>query len=118
MSNQNDDVEHKGVFFIKESDVDAYLAKYQPLQLRTDRRKQVNINYAVMNFGESKGLGFDRVLIYPTQPILDFILENKNFDGISRAKFYVAITRARHSVGIVHNFKDGDSFENIEKWIS
>ncbi len=71
-----------------------------------------------MNFGEAKGLGFDRVLIYPTKPILDFILNNKNLDGTSRAKFYVAITRARHSVGIVHNFKDGDSFENIEKWIS
>ena len=70
-----------------------------------------------MNYGESKGLGFDRVLIYPTQKILDFILKNKSLDGTSRAKFYVAITRARHSVGIVHNFQDSDSIENIEKWI-
>lgn len=116
VSNQNDEVEHKGIFFIKESDIDVYLAKYQPLQLRTDRRKPVNINFPVMNFGESKGLGFDRVLIYPTKPILDFILRNKHFDGASRAKFYVAITRARHSVGIVYNFKDSDSVESIEKW--
>lgn len=116
VSNQNDDVEHKGIFFIKESDVDAYLEKYQPLQLRTDRRKQVNINYTVMNFGESKGLGFDRVLIYPTQPILDFILKNKNFDGISRAKFYVAVTRARYSVGIVYDFEDNANYDNVQKW--
>ncbi len=115
-SKQNDEVEHKGVFFMKESDVDMYLVKYQPLQLRVDRRKKVNTNFSVMNFGESKGLGFDRVLIYPTQPILDFILNNKNLDGKSRAKFYVAITRARHSVGIVYNFKDNDIVESIEKW--
>lgn len=116
-SNQNDEVEHKGIFLIKENDVDVYLAKYQPLQLRTDRRKKVNINHAVMNFGESKGLGFDRVLIYPTVPILDFILNNKNLDGTSRAKFYVAITRARYSVGIVYDFKDDETFENINTWI-
>ena len=117
ISKQNDAIEHKGIFFIKESDVDVYLAQYQPLQLRVDRRKQVNTNFAVMNFGESKGLGFDRVLIYPTKPILDFILKNKNLDGTSRAKFYVAITRARYSVGIVYNFKDSDNVESIEKWI-
>jgi DNA helicase-2/ATP-dependent DNA helicase PcrA len=117
ISKQNDAIEHKGIFFIKESDVDVYLAQYQPLQLRVDRRKQVNTNFAVMNFGESKGLGFDRVLIYPTKPILDFILKNKNLDGTSRAKFYVAITRARYSVGIVYNFKDSDNVESIDKWI-
>ena len=117
ISKQNDEIEHKGIFFIKESDVDVYLAQYQPLQLRVDRRKQVNTNFAVMNFGESKGLGFDRVLIYPTKPILDFILKNKNLDGTSRAKFYVAITRARYSVGIVYNFKDSDNVESIDKWI-
>jgi DNA helicase-2/ATP-dependent DNA helicase PcrA len=116
-SKQNDDVEHKGIFFIKEKDVEIYLTKYQPLQLRVDRRKQVNLSFSVMNFGESKGLGFDRVLIYPTKPILDFILKNKNLDGTSRAKFYVAITRARHSVGIVYNFKDSDNIESIEKWV-
>jgi DNA helicase-2/ATP-dependent DNA helicase PcrA len=55
-------------------------------------------------------------LIYPTKPILDFILNNKDLDGMSRAKFYVAITRARYSVGIVYNFKDSDSLRNIQKW--
>ena len=104
------------IFFIKESDIDIYLAQYQPLQLRINRGKQVNTNFAVMNFGESKGLGFDRVLIYPTKPILDFILKNKNLDGTSRAKFYVAITRARYSVAIVYNFKDSNSLRNIQKW--
>lgn len=116
-SKQNDDAEHKGIFFIKESDVDIYLAQYQPLQLVWNRGTKVNASFSVMNFGESKGLGFDRVLIYSTKPILDFVLKNKNLDGTSRAKFYVAITRARHSVGIVYNFKDSDNVESIEKWV-
>ncbi|DAB32576.1 MAG TPA: DNA helicase II [Sulfurospirillum sp. UBA11407] len=116
ISKQNDEVEHRGIFFIKESDIDVYLAQYQPLQLRVDRRKQVNPSLSVMNFGESKGLGFDRVLIYPTQKILDFILKNKSLDGTSRAKFYVAITRARHSVGIVYTYSDKSSIDEIENW--
>ncbi|MBW6488630.1 hypothetical protein [Sulfurimonas sp.] len=101
-SSQNDEVEHKGIFFIKESDIDIYLAQYQPLQLVWNRGTKVNTSFSVMNFGESKGLGFDRVLIYPTKPILDFVLKNKNLDGTSRAKFYVAITRARYSVAFVY----------------
>jgi len=116
ISKQNDEVEHKGIFFIKENDIDNYLAKYKPLQLRVDRRRRVNLAYQVMNFGESKGLGFDRVLIYPTKSILDFILKNKNLDGTSRAKFYVAITRAKYSVGIIYNFKDDETVKNIQNW--
>ncbi|WP_037939929.1 UvrD-helicase domain-containing protein [Sulfurospirillum arcachonense] len=115
-SKQNDEVEHKGIFFIREKDIDTYLAQYQPLQLVWNRGKKVNANYSVMNFGESKGLGFDRVLIYPTQKILDFILKNKSLDGTSRAKFYVAITRARHSVGIVYTYLDKLSIDEIENW--
>ena len=116
-SNQTHKVGHKGIFFIKKSQIDSYLKIYLPIQLRNDRRKQVNSDYQVMNFGESKGLGFERVLIYPTQPILDYILKGKSLDGASRAKFYVAVTRAKHSVAIVYNFKDSDIFKDIEEWV-
>lgn len=115
-SKQNDDVEHRGVFFIKIQDVDTYLELYKPLQLRVDRRKQVNKNYSVMNFGESKGLGFDRVLIYPTKTILDWILKKKSIESTSRAKFYVAITRAKYSVGIVYDYKDKTDVDDISLW--
>ncbi len=117
ISKQNNEIEHQGIFFVKEKDIDTYLDKYNPLQLRVDRRKKVNKSFSVMNFGESKGLGFDRVLIYPTEPILDFILKDKPLDGTSRAKFYVAITRARHSVAIVYNFIDNKIFTDIQKYI-
>lgn len=95
-------VEHSGVFFVKKKDVENYLLKHQPLQLRNDRRTKVKENYEVMNFGESKGLSFDRVLIYPTKPILEWLKDNsKELAETSRSKFYVALTRARHSVAIV-----------------
>ncbi|AQX00109.1 UvrD-helicase domain-containing protein [Elizabethkingia anophelis] len=103
-SGNNEITDHDGVFFIKEKDVDSYLHKYQPLQLRDTRKKIVNENYAVMNFGESKGLSFDRVIIYPTKPFLDWLKDsNTELTEISRSKLYVALTRARYSVAIVNN---------------
>jgi superfamily I DNA/RNA helicase len=94
---------HDGVFFVKKTDIDIYLEKYSPVQLRdSSRTKNVNENYNVMNFGESKGLSFDRVLIYPTKPFLAWLEDNNNeLAETSRAKLYVAITRARYSIGIV-----------------
>jgi DNA helicase II / ATP-dependent DNA helicase PcrA len=71
-----------------------------------------------MNFGESKGLSFDRVLIYPTKPIF-YWLNNNNSDlaPTSRSKFYVALTRARFSVGIVYDYNDKTNLEHITKFV-
>jgi DNA helicase II / ATP-dependent DNA helicase PcrA len=95
---------HSGVFFIKQKDIDSYLRKFNPLQLRDSKRTVVKENYSVMNFGEAKGLSFDRVLIYPTEPFIKWLKDsNAELAVTSRSKFYVAITRARHSVAIVSN---------------
>jgi len=41
-------------------------------------------------------------LIYPTQKILDYLLDNKELNNFElKCKFYVAITRAKYSVAIV-----------------
>lgn len=93
---------HDGIFMIKESDVNDYLKRYNPTQLRDSRKQDVNEDFSVMNFGESKGLSFDRALIYPTKPILDWINNHSSeLKPTSRSKFYVALTRARFSVAIV-----------------
>ena len=105
---------HDGVFFIKEKDIEDYLKKYNPVQLRDSKKKIVNENFMVMNFGESKGLSFDRVLIYPTKPFTDWFLNNESdLAETSRSKLYVAITRARYSVGIVLNYKDNSITDGI-----
>ncbi|MBO0589633.1 UvrD-helicase domain-containing protein [Sporosarcina sp. E16_8] len=93
---------HDGVFFVKSNDIEHYLEKYKPLQLRDTRRKKVNENYPVLNFGESKGKTVKRALIYPTKPILSWFEDHtSNLAFSSRCKLYVALTRAIHSVAIV-----------------
>lgn len=103
-SGNNVATEHSGVFFIKQQDVESYLQKFQPIQLRDSKRTNVSENYRVMNIGEAKGLSFDRVLIYPTKPFLDWFKNNNaQLAETSRSKLYVAITRARHSIAIICN---------------
>lgn len=93
---------HDGVFLVKEKDVDKYLNEFSPTQLRYSRAKKVNQYYEVKNFGEAKGATRDRVLIYPTQKIFDWLLNDKEFDSFEiKCKFYVAVTRAKYSVAIV-----------------
>jgi DNA helicase-2/ATP-dependent DNA helicase PcrA len=98
---ENDNQPHQGIFLVKNNDIEDYLLKYKPMQLRYDKDIQVNEKYPVTNFGSSKGLTFDRVFIYPTDPFIRWMKNNKfNLKPTSRSKFYVAITRARFSVGI------------------
>lgn len=95
---------HDGIFYIKNENVDEYLEKYCPMQLRDSSKTKVNEKYQVITFGKSKGMEFERVLIYPTQPFQDWLRKhNSKLQPSSRAKLYVAITRAKYSVGIVLN---------------
>lgn len=108
---------HDGVFFVSTSDVDKYLSIYQPMQLRESRKRKVNINYPVMNFGESKGLTFERVLIYPTAAMIQWIFDHeKELKNQSRSKFYVAVTRAKYSVAIVYDNKKNILVEGIHNF--
>ena len=94
---------HDGIFLVRKKDILSYLEELSPLQLRYDRRtKSVNNNYDVLNFGESKGTTKNRTLIYPTEKIKNWLFQEKEIDSFeTRCRLYVAITRARHSVGIV-----------------
>lgn len=51
-----------------------------------------------MNFGECKGLTFDRILIFPNKPFLEYIQKGKAFG--SPEKYYIAVTRPRFSIAI------------------
>jgi DNA helicase-2/ATP-dependent DNA helicase PcrA len=70
-----------------------------------------------MNFGESKGLSFDGVLIYPTKPFCNWLKNHlSELAPTSRSKFYVAITRARYSVGIVYDFNGETNIDGVSKY--
>jgi DNA helicase-2/ATP-dependent DNA helicase PcrA len=109
--------DHEGLFWIAKEDVDKYLARFQPTQLRWDSRAECNMQFSVMNFGEAKGLSFDRVLIYPTDDMKHWI-ENHNhaLKNETRAKLYVAITRARRSVAFVLDSGNTNGFEDITRY--
>jgi len=113
-SQNSDTIAHTGIAFVKKQDIERYLQQYKPMQLRWDSEVVVNNHHPVRNFGESKGLSFDRVLIYPTAPMLAWIKNNQSeLKETSRSKLYVAITRARHSVGIVVENNEGSVIEGI-----
>jgi len=116
-SGNKDVTVHDGVFLVRPTDINEYLQTYSPVQLRENIKTEVNQNFRVMNFGESKGLSFDRVLIYPTKPFLNWLADNNSeLAPTSRSKLYVALTRARFSVGIICNYPDAINIEGINKW--
>lgn len=94
--------ESEGVMIIDEADIEKYLQKFNAIQLRENKRTVINEEYLYYNFGESKGLEFESVLIYPTKPMWEWIV-NKNslLKEQSKARLYVAVTRARDSVVFV-----------------
>jgi DNA helicase-2/ATP-dependent DNA helicase PcrA len=99
---------HAGVFILRISDYAHYVATVRPMQLR-DKITSTGVDPSspVMNFGESKGRGFDHVIIMPTTPMQKWLVDpNSDLAAQSRAKFYVALTRARHSVAIAMNWKE------------
>lgn len=92
---------HDGAFLVSAQSVPAYMDEYRPQVLRLDRRTQCG-GYAAMNFGDSKGMAFDRVLIFLHVKGRKW-LASGSYDHVrnSAAKIYVGITRARHSVAFV-----------------
>lgn len=117
--------DHCGVYIVKSEDVKKYCLQYNPVVLRHQLAVEPE-----WNFGNCKGLGFDRVLIHPTDPIRDYLktgLLTKNVrerssgtvkekSALDRAKFYVALTRARYSVAIVWDYEDEGFIEGLKRF--
>lgn len=84
-----------------------YITTFAPMVLRWQVLSGTKIlppQARRFNFGNSKGLGFDRVLILPAESQMDFVLNAKPFTAdaeTAQNKLYVAITRARYSVGFI-----------------
>jgi DNA helicase-2/ATP-dependent DNA helicase PcrA len=94
---------HDGIFVVPSANVAAYVKKFDPQVLRLDVRTDCH-GYRAMNFGQSKGLTFERVLIFPHK-LAEEWLSTGDFSYIenSISKMYVGITRARYSVSFVFN---------------
>ena len=96
-----------GFYILPISEYAHYLANVRPMQLRDKiNSKGVDHRSPAMNFGESKGRAFDHVVILPTEPMRTWLSDQATeLKAQSRAKFYVALTRARHSVAVVMDWR-------------
>ena len=98
--------DYDGVFIITDADYHDYVAEMGHtvfLRLnKTDKRLAVLSPIESYNFGECKGMTFDRVVISTsTKTLKDYIVNNKGLAPLTKAKYYIALTRARKSVVIV-----------------
>jgi DNA helicase-2/ATP-dependent DNA helicase PcrA len=91
---------HDDVVLLAEADVQTYVEKFHPTVLRWNKSSRT-LGLPGMNIGVSKGGTFDRVLIFPTQPMLQYIKSGDPGVLAAREHLYVAVTRARHSVAFV-----------------
>ena len=118
ISKNENQVLAKGVFLVRPDDKEEFLRRNpNTIQLKWDiRTKEILSEFNSMNFGNSKGLTFDGVLIYPTDPMKKWIENNeKELTFVARCKFYVAVTRAKYVVGIVWD-KKACSASDIKFW--
>jgi len=103
---RNKTSQHTGIFVVRPTVVTSYTKLYSPLVLRWSGSIKPE-----MNFGASKGCECDHVLIYPTRDMVKFITQSELPPKVeTQAKLYVAITRARHSVAFVYDYKDQEEF--------
>ena len=110
---RNDVTDHDGVFLVAKNLVKEYIDRFKPQVLRHDRRAK-KFGREALNFGLSKGLEFERVLIVPTGPIEEYLRRGALASvEKSRDKLHVAVTRAMHSVAFVF---DGHSPVVVNRW--
>ena len=113
----SNDCVHEGIFWVVKEEIEEYIKLFQPIQLRWSVRTTCCAVVPVMNFGESKGLSFDRVVIYPTREMKRWLQDhNHPLKEETRAKLYVAITRARHSVAFVLEAKEIGPQKNLIRY--
>lgn len=106
---------HTGIYLVHPSDVNSYLAAINPVQLRWSSSIKTNPEFKTFNFGESKGRTFDHVLLYPTSDMKAWVFDNsKSLKDETRAKFYVGLTRARHSAGIITDFNSEIPIDGVQ----
>jgi len=97
--------EHDGIFYIQRNEADVYIKTHNPAILRYSKIIDT-LGSPAINIGMSKGRTYNRVLIFPTKPMLEYLKTKDISKAGDRSKLYVAVTRAKYSVAFVVNDKD------------
>jgi DNA helicase-2/ATP-dependent DNA helicase PcrA len=77
------------------------MTMYQPVCLRQTVKTATPADIEARNFGVSKGLTHERVLIYTTNPMRKFLTKGTLLADKSACGLYVGVTRAVFSVAFV-----------------
>ena len=94
--------DHQGVFVIKPEQIQAYIKKYNPVQIVYDSKTITNKLAKTINMGKSKGATYNRVLLYPTGEFKKYIITgNGNISISTKNKLYVGMTRPVNSLTFV-----------------
>ena len=92
---------HDGIFQICITDIEKYLATYDSVKLLRYDKTSDTKGLEAINIGVSKGSTYDRVMIFPTKPMLQYLVARDSNKLKAPEKLYVAVTRARFSVAFV-----------------
>lgn len=108
--------DHTGVYLVEEKHLSLYCKHYKPVILRYNKTAKINFdhdNCKILTYGSSKGTTLERTLIIPVGTVLPFLEHQKNeLTDLTRAKFYVACTRAKHSIVFaVKELKHNNTFK-------
>lgn len=100
--------ENQGVYLLDKKDFENYFKIYKPTILKFDAKTK--IDYDSLNFGQCKGMTFDRVAIFPNKKYKEFLQNGTSLD--SPCKYYVSATRGRYSiVFVVEKLFENDNFK-------
>lgn len=97
----NAGLDHRGVFVISRHEIADYIRAWNPTILRDSKRSKTE-GLRAINIGVSKGSTFDRVLIFGTKPMLNYVATLDPQKAGDKTRLYVAVTRARHSATFVN----------------
>jgi hypothetical protein len=92
---------HDGIFYLSPRQVAAYIDAHPNVTILRHDKKADTLKLPSMNIGVSKGSTFDRVMIFPTKPMLEYLKKRDPTRLKAPEKLYVAVTRARFSVAFV-----------------
>lgn len=111
-------VDNTGVYAMDVKYLSQYCDHYHPTILRYDKKAKVDFHHScdIFNYGGAKGATYERVVIIPVSTTTPFIEKQiKITSNQTRAKFYVACTRAKHSVVFaINNPKENAFFKAVE----
>lgn len=115
---RNDLVRNTGVYIMDVKHLSQYCEYYRPTILRYNKKSKIEFHHScdIFNYGGAKGATYERVVIVPVSTTLPFIEKQiKIISNQTRAKFYVACTRARYSVVFaVDKPKENAAFKAVE----